>query len=237
MIEMLAFDADDTLWVNEPRYRVGEDLLVEALDGVAPADEVRRRLFDVEVANIDVYGYGVKAFVLSLVEVALELGGEAVERAALRSLVGHARWMMEGPVEVFDGVAETLGRLAGELPLMMITKGDLFEQTSRVERSGLTRFFRHVEIVGEKTPDTYRRLLERVGVPPSRFVMVGNSLRSDVLPVVEIGGHGIYLPYEMTWKHETVDPATVDADAYATVADIQEVPDAVRRIMGGRSGP
>lgn len=222
--DVVALDADDTLWVNEERYRDGEILLGRLLCERYDASTISRRVLETETRNVKVFGYGVKSFTLSLIEVAVELADGELGGEAVRALLNHGKWMLEGPIELYEGVAETLERLSAEHRLMLITKGDGFEQSLRVGRSGVEHLFETVEIVGTKTPETYRALLERHGVPPGRFVMVGNSLKSDVLPVLAIGGHAVHVPREITWAHEVVDEARVDRSAFATLENLGELP-------------
>jgi putative hydrolase of the HAD superfamily len=230
MIELLAFDADDTLWINEPRYLAGERKLARALAPFLTAEEVKRELYETETGNIPIHGYGVKAYTLSLIETALRCSDGRVRPADLAELIDHGKEMMQGPVELFDGVESTLRILAERYPLALITKGDLFEQTVRIERSGLADFFRHVEVVGVKTEDSYRQLLARWGVDPAGFVMVGNSLRSDVLPVTALGGMGIHIPYALTWAHEDVRADEAAASNHGTVERIADVIEAVEAL-------
>ena len=223
MIDLLAFDADDTLWINEPRYHAGEHKLARVLADFLDAEQVHDELYATEMRNLEVYGYGVKAYTLSLLETALRCSDGRVSPAGIAELLHHGKEMMLGPIELFDGVEETLATLSERHPLALITKGDLFEQTLRIERSGLTRHFRHVEVVGTKTQDVYRRLLDRWGIAPERFVMVGNSLKSDVIPVTALGGRGIFIPYELTWAHEAVDEAEAEGSDHVTVETIRDV--------------
>ncbi|HYD70690.1 HAD family hydrolase [Azospirillum sp.] len=220
MIDTIAFDGDDTLWHNESLFSMTQDrfraLLAHAVD---PAD-LDRRLLDTERANLRFYGYGIKGFVLSMIETAIDITDAQVDPRALRSLVEFGKSMLEHPVELLDGVAEVVERLSSRHRLLLITKGDLFDQESKVARSGLAERFAAVEIVSEKDPDTYRRILERHGVEPSRFVMVGNSVRSDVLPVLAIGGHAVHVPYHLTWAHEHADPPE---DGYRRIESVREL--------------
>jgi putative hydrolase of the HAD superfamily len=227
MIELLAFDADDTLWINEPRYLAGEDRLARILADFLSPEQVKRALYETEMGNLPIHGYGVKAYTLSLIETALRSSDGRVRPSDLAELVDYGKEMMQGPVELFDGVEATLRTLANHFPLALITKGDLFEQTARIERSGLKPFFRHVEIVGIKTEDTYRQLLDRWDVPADRFVMVGNSLKSDVLPVTALGGKGIHIPYALTWAHEEVDASEAAASDHLTVERFVDVVEAI----------
>ncbi|HEY0833922.1 MAG TPA: HAD family hydrolase [Azospirillum sp.] len=218
--DAIAFDGDDTLWHNESLFSMTQDrfraLLAHAVD---PAD-LDRRLLDTERANLRFYGYGIKGFVLSMIETAIDITDAKVDPRALRSLVDFGKAMLEHPVELLDGVAEVVEALSARYRLLLITKGDLFDQESKVARSGLAERFHAVEIVSEKDPDTYRRILERHGVAPSRFVMVGNSVRSDVLPVLAIGGHAVHVPYHLTWAHEHAEPP---GDGYRRIDDVREL--------------
>lgn len=222
--DVVGLDADDTLWVNEERYRDGEALLGRLLGGRIDPDTLSRAVLRTETRNVKVFGYGVKSFTLSLIEVAVELADGELGGEAVRALLNHGKWMLEGPIELYEGVAETLERLSADHRLMLITKGDGFEQSLRVGRSGVEHLFEAVEIVATKTPETYRKLLERHGIAPERFLMVGNSLRSDVLPVVEIGGHAVHVPREITWAHEVVDESSVDRSSFATLGNLAELP-------------
>ncbi len=222
--DVVGLDADDTLWINEERYRDGEALLGRLLGGRHDADTLSERVLETETRNVEVFGYGVKSFTLSLIEVAVELSGGELGDDAVRALLDHGKWMLEAPIELYDGVPETLERLAAEHRLLLITKGDGFEQSLRVGNSGVEHLFEAVEIVGTKTPETYRELLSRHGIEPGRFVMVGNSLKSDVLPVLAIGGHAVHVPREITWAHEEVDESRLDRSAFETLANLGELP-------------
>ncbi len=229
MIDLLAFDADDTLWINEPRYHAGEHKLARVLADFLTAEQVHDELYATEIRNLEVYGYGVKAYTLSLLETALRCSDGRVPAAGVAELLDHGKEMMQGPIELFDGVEETLATLAERHPLALITKGDMFEQTVRIERSGLARYFRHVEVVGTKNEDVYRRLLDRWGIAADRFVMVGNSLKSDVLPVTALGGRGIFIPYALTWAHEDVDESEAAGSDHVTVETFRDVVGVVDR--------
>ena len=222
--DVVGLDADDTLWINEERYRDGEALLGRLLGGRFDPETLSQRVLEVETRNVGVFGYGVKSFTLSLIEVAVELSDGEIGNDAVRALLDHGKWMVEGPIELYDGVAGTLERLAADHRLMLITKGDGFEQSLRVGNSGVEHLFEAVEIVGTKTPEVYRELLGRHGIAPDRFVMVGNSLKSDVLPVLAIGGHAVHVPREITWAHEAVDESRVDRSAFATLGSLRELP-------------
>lgn len=230
MIDTIAFDGDDTLWHNESLFSMTQDrfraLLAHAVD---PAD-LDRRLLDTERANLRFYGYGIKGFVLSMIETAIDVTDAQVDPRALRSLVEFGKSMLEHPVELLDGVAEVVERLSSRHRLLLITKGDLFDQESKIARSGLAERFAAVEIVSEKDPDTYRRVLERHGVDPARFVMVGNSVRSDILPVRAIGGHAVHVPYHVTWAHEVAEPP---AEGYRRIDSVRELEGILAGLGGG----
>lgn len=203
--EVIAFDGDDTLWHNERSYRAGRERFRQMLAqaGVTVGVEaIEGRVTQTEVDNIQYYGYGVSSFVLSLLETAIELSEGRITGRDLRHLIDLARDMVTEHVEVYAAARDVLAALSASYPLMLVTKGDLLHQRSKLDRSGLDRYFRYVEIVSHKTPNVYRSILERHRIEPSRFLMVGNSLRSDVLPVVAAGGWAVHVPSALTWSHE-----------------------------------
>ncbi len=210
--DLIAFDGDDTLWHNERSYRDGRERFrrLLAASGVnLSEDEIEARVNATELGNIEYYGYGVSSFVLSLIETAIGLTDGRVTGVELHDLIDLAKQMLSEQVELFQGAREAVSRLAATYPVMLITKGDLLHQTSKLDRSGLRPFFRFVEVVSHKTPPVYSEILSRHGVAPHRFLMVGNSLRSDVLPVIDVGASAVYVPAALSWAHEHADvPAT-----------------------------
>lgn len=224
--DLIAFDGDDTLWHNERSYRDARErfhrLLARAGVDLA-ASEIDDRINQTELANLEHFGYGVSGFTLSLIETAIELSGHRLAGDDVREVLAIARHMLTQEIEVLPGVAETLERLSARYPLMLITKGDLLHQTSKLERSGLQDRFTHVEVVSHKTPAVYRRILARYGVDPSRFLMIGNSLRSDVLPVVEAGGWAVHVPAELTWSHEDAEAPDEARPRFFDVRTLTEV--------------
>ena len=222
--DLIAFDADDTLWHNEHLYAGSQAVLVELLSHYHPPEWVRERLYQTEMRNLEHYGYGIKAFALSMVETALELTEGRISGADLGRLVDLAKGMLGAKVEVMDHVTETLDQLGAKYPLMMITKGDLFEQENKIARSGLKDRFRYVEIVSTKTVPVYRGLLERHSISPERFLMAGNSLRSDILPLLELGAYAVYIPNELTWQHENSDPPPEGQAGYYQLEHIGGLP-------------
>lgn len=206
--ELIAFDGDDTLWHNERSYREGRERFQRLLAaaGLELTDaEIETCVNRTELANLQRYGYGVSSFVLSLIETAIDLTGGRVSGADLRDLIDMAKHMLAEEIELFPSAQESVEALAACHQVMLITKGDLLHQTSKLERSGLQPYFKFVEVVSHKTPEIYARILDRYGVPPDRFLMIGNSLRSDVLPVIEIGGWAVYVPAALSWAHEHAD--------------------------------
>lgn len=203
--EVIAFDGDDTLWHSEVHFQsVQNRLRALAAPWLAPG-ELDRRLLATERANLTRYGYGVKSFALSSLEVLLDASDGDLPGPAIAELLTMAKELLDHPVELLDGVVETLDGLAGRVRLVLITKGDLFHQWCKVEASDLGPRFERIEVVPEKDPATYRRIMTELGVRPERFLMVGNSVRSDILPVLELGAHAVQIPYEVTWAHEHHD--------------------------------
>ncbi|HVC77759.1 MAG TPA: HAD family hydrolase [Candidatus Micrarchaeaceae archaeon] len=201
-IKVLAFDGDDTLWHNESRFNVTQGELRELVRRHVPDADVDGHLFEVEMQNLTLYGYGIKAFTLSMLETAIQLTGGRIPAADLEVILGWGKQMLTAPTELLDGVEEAL-RSAGEhYSLLLVTKGDLFDQESKLARSGLAEMFSGVEILSDKTVDSYLSLLNRRDITPDEFVMVGNSLRSDIAPVVTLGARAVHIPYPCTWNHE-----------------------------------
>lgn len=220
-VEVVALDADDTLWHSEVYFKRTERRFRELVSRyVAPDEDVDARLVDVEHRNLERYGYGIKGFTLSMVEAAIEITQGAIGVDEIDQILAAGRTMLDHPVDVIDGVDETLATLADDgFRLLLVTKGDLHHQERKIAESGLARHFERLEIVSEKDPATYRRVVASMGVEPARFAMVGNSVRSDVLPVLEIGGHAVHVPYHVTWAHEHVDHDGA-VDVLETIRDL-----------------
>jgi putative hydrolase of the HAD superfamily len=227
MIEWIAFDADDTLWHNEGFYTQAKAAFVSLLAGYAPPDEIAETLDHTETDNVRVYGYGIKSFILSMVEVAVELSQGQVTGEQVGEILRLAREMLQADLELFEHAQATVAEMAQTHRLMLVTKGDLFEQEAKVARSGLAEYFDQIAIVGDKTPQTYRRLLRQHSISPSHFLMVGNSLRSDIAPVVEIGGWAVYVPYDHTWAHEAVLERPLDESDYLEIEHLGQLPELV----------
>ena len=219
-ITTVGFDADDTLWHNEDGFRHVEERFVELVAPYAgPGVDVAAGLSATEMANLRVYGYGVKAFGLSLVEAALTLTSESIPAAVIGELLTEVRDLLEAPVRVLPGVPEVLNAVSGKYRLVLITKGDLIHQTRKITTSGLAHHFHDVEVVNEKDPETYASILIRLGVKPEQFCMVGNSVKSDVLPLLTIGAHAVHVPYPLTWALELADASHLTFDELESITD------------------
>jgi putative hydrolase of the HAD superfamily len=223
--DVVAFDADDTLWHSEDGFRAAEerfcDLLAPyAADGVSVPDA----LTAMERANLHLYGYGVKAFGLSMVEAALSIGQGRLPNEVFAEIIDVTRDLLLAPVRLLPEVATVLKRVSDSYKVVLITKGDLIHQTRKVRTSGLDHHFHHTEIVLEKDRETYRRIIEQLGVAPERFCMVGNSIRSDILPVLDEGGHGVHVPYPFLWELEKVEELPT-GPRFAELASLNDLPD------------
>lgn len=230
MITTIAFDADDTLWHNENLYSLTQERFKRLLAPFQDVATIDQRLYATEMRNLAFFGYGIKGFTLSMIETAIEITDGRIGAHEIRQIIDYARDMLRAPVELLPGVRETIALLGDSYRLMIVTKGDLFDQESKIARSGIADYFQYVEIVSEKTPGVYAAVMNRHGIEPRRFLMVGNSLRSDILPVVEVGGNAVYIPYHLTWDHERVTDEGTIAGRYATLSHIGELPTWLARL-------
>ena len=220
---VLAFDGDDTLWHNESRFHLTQSALRDLLHRHVPDADVDSHLYEVEMRNLGLYGYGVKSFTLSMIETAIELTRGQIPAADLEVILGWGKRMLGEPTELLDGVEAALKEASGRYSLLLITKGDLFDQESKLARSGLGELFTGVEILSDKTIDSYRSLLRRRGIKPQEFIMVGNSLRSDIAPVVSLGARAIHIPYHVTWNHEHLPEEALPATGWYRLDHISEL--------------
>lgn len=204
-VKVIAFDADDTLWVNEPYFRETEDKFCALMEEYLPQHTVAKELFQTELQNLSLYGYGVKGFILSMIETALRVSEKTASLAVVEKIIQYGKDLLEKPIEILEGVQETLHLLKRNYRLVVATKGDLLDQERKLKKSGLEHFFHHIEIMSDKQEADYQKLIRHLDIKPEEFVMVGNSVKSDILPVLNIGGHGFHVPYHTTWAHETVD--------------------------------
>ena len=203
-IKVIAFDADDTLWVNETYFRAAEEQFASLLDGYETKNKIDQELYKTEIKNLRLYGYGVKGFVLSMVETALEISNNTVSQATLNKILNLGKEMISQPVELLDGVTEVLDKLTNSHRLIVLTKGDLLDQERKIERSGLSKYFHHIEVLSDKKEENYINLLNHLKIDVSEFLMIGNSLKSDVLPILNIGANAVHVPFHTTWQHEEV---------------------------------
>ncbi|WP_424989215.1 HAD family hydrolase [Flagellimonas sp.] len=203
-IKTIGFDADDTLWVNETYFRDTEEKFAELLEGYETKNKIDQELFKMEMANLDSYGYGIKGFMLSMIESALDLSNNKVPQETIAQILKLGKKMISHPVELLDGVEEVLAKLSGKYRLIVLTKGDLLDQERKLERSGLSQYFHHVEVLSDKKESNYKNLLDHLNIDVKEFLMIGNSLKSDVLPILNIGAQAVHVPFHTTWAHEMV---------------------------------
>jgi len=219
----VGLDGDDTLWQNETRFQLTQTALRDLLRRHVPDADVDAHLAEVEMRNLRIYGYGVKAFTLSMIETAIELTDRRIPAADLEVIVGWGQKMLSAPTELLDGVEAALQDLSRRYELLLITMGDLFDQESKLARSGLAEVFKGVEILSEKNVDAYRSVLRRRHIEPAAFVMVGNSLRSDIAPVIALGARGVHIPYPLTWHHEQVPEDAMPREGWHRLENIGEL--------------
>lgn len=223
-IKVIAFDADDTLWVNETYFREAEHQFAKLLTAFETENKTEQELFKTEIRNLDLYGYGVKGFMLSMVECALDISNNTLNPKLFNAILNIGKEMLQKPIELLDGVEEVLQALQGHYTLIVATKGDLLDQERKLEKSGLLQYFHHIEVMSEKKESDYRKLLRHLDIEASELLMIGNSLKSDVLPLVRIGATAIHVPFHTTWAHEEVSAAEKSILTYQTVASIREIP-------------
>ena len=222
-IKVIGFDADDTLWVNETYFRDAELEFAKLLASYETANKIDQELFKKEMQNLPLYGYGVKGFVLSMVEMALELSNYQIAPKTIESILEIGKEMINKPVELLDGVEEVLQTLSKKYRLILATKGDLLDQERKLEKSGLLDYFHHIEVLSDKKEENYSRLLNHLDIKPSEFLMVGNSLKSDILPLVNIKAHAIHVPFHTTWLHEQVSEQETNGKAYKTITKLTDI--------------
>jgi putative hydrolase of the HAD superfamily len=204
-IKVIAFDADDTLWVNEPYFRKTEEKFYALLQGFLTTHNLERELLKTEIENLALYGYGVKGFILSMIETALKVSDKNIGPDIIEKIIQMGKELLEEPIELLEDIEAVLSALKPKYRLVVATKGDLLDQERKLRKSGLGHYFHHIEIMSEKGEADYLKLLKHLDIKPEEFLMIGNSLKSDVLPVINIGGHAIHIPYHITWEHEVVD--------------------------------
>ncbi|SFO50440.1 putative hydrolase of the HAD superfamily [Algoriphagus ornithinivorans] len=228
-IKVIAFDADDTLWLNEPFFREAEEKFASLLEDFMPEHAIIKELYRTEIENLQLYGYGIKGFMLSMIETAMKISEHKMPISLIDKVIKIGREMLEKPVELLPGVEEVLKSLNGDYRMVLATKGDLLDQERKLKKSGLEKYFHHIEIMSEKKVADFEKLIHHLDVSPSDFVMLGNSLKSDILPVLEIGGHAIHIPFHITWVHEQIDHE-IKHERFAEVENISLAADLIRKM-------
>ncbi len=203
--KIIAFDADDTLFVNEPYFQEVEQKFCFLMQDYLSHQGLSQELFKTEIENLELYGYGIKGYILSMIEAAMKISNNTISLEVIEKIIEYGKELLEKPIELLDGVEETLKALQGKYKLVVATKGDLKDQQSKLHRSGLGHYFHHIEVMSDKQEINYHHLLKRLEIEPNEFLMIGNSLKSDVLPVLAIGGFAAHIPFHTTWEHERID--------------------------------
>ncbi len=232
MIKVVALDADDTLWHSESRFQATQARLSEILDRHAPHDQVQTHLHELEVRNQKLFGFGVKGFTLSMIEAAIEISDGEITAGEIHEIVMMGKAMLDAPMELLDGVRVTLVELAEAYPLMMITKGDHMDQYNKIEKSGLAGHFQEIEVLLDKDVASYDEIFARHNLDPGEVMMVGNSIPSDILPILELGGHGTFIPYHVTASFERHEQEP-DSPRYHRLARIDQLPRLLNHLNGG----
>lgn len=222
-IRVIGFDADDTLWVNETYFREAEEKFASLLEGYETKNKIDQELFKMEINNLDLYGYGIKGFMLSMIESALDLSNQKVSAKTISEILKIGKEMILQPVELLNDVEMVLENLSKKYRLIVLTKGDLLDQERKLERSNLMHYFHHVEVLSDKKEVNYKNLLAHLEVPVTEFLMVGNSLKSDVLPLVTIGAKAVHVPFHTTWQHEEVHENDTHGKTYQTIYGLKEL--------------
>ena len=222
-IKVIAFDADDTLWVNETYFREAEDAFTALLSPYETKNKITQELFKTEIKNLSIYGYGIKGFVLSMLECALVLSNYQLPPETLGEIIAIGKEMLEKPIQLLDGVEEVLESLQGKYKLIVATKGDLLDQERKLEKSNLLHYFHHIEVMSDKKEKDYLKLVKHLDIVPGQLLMIGNSLKSDVLPLLEIGAKAIHIPFHTTWIHEEVSLAEAQQLDFKTLRNIKEL--------------
>ena len=222
--KVIAFDVDDTLWVNETYFREAELEFANLLSKYETKNKIDQELFKKEIENLSFYGYGIKGFVLSMIECAIELSNTTVHPKTIQAILNIGKEMLAKPITLLDGVEDVLKTLHGKYKLIVATKGDLLDQERKLEKSNLLKYFHHIEVMSDKKEKDYQKLLKHLDIEPSEFLMVGNSLKSDVLPLIAIGASAIHIPFHTTWIHEQVSDKEAAKQDYITLTTIKEIP-------------
>lgn len=221
-IKVIGFDADDTLWVNEPFFQDTEKEFCRILLPYLPEKETSKELFNTEMQNLEIYGFGAKAFILSMIETSIKATNGHIKPGEINQIIEIGKSLLNMPIQLIDGIENVLKSLQEKYRLVLATKGDLLDQERKLIKSGLIGYFHHIEIMSDKQEVNYRKLLSHLDIQPDEFLMVGNSVKSDILPVVQIGANAIHVPFEVTWQHETMHDSTENID-FIAVSEISEI--------------
>ncbi|MDN5211510.1 HAD family hydrolase [Fulvivirgaceae bacterium BMA12] len=224
-IKIIAFDADDTLWINEPLFINTRERCEAILAPYIDPREIEERLYATEMKNLHLFGYGIKGFVLSMIETAIQLSYGNIPGREIQQIIDMGKEMIRHPIQLIPKVRNVLQELAQQYELMVITKGDLFDQESKIARSGLAEFFNIIEIVSDKSEDTYAKIIRRYQININEFVMVGNSLKSDILPVCNLGASAVHIPFHTTWQHEEITAHQSNHIDYHEIKSITQLPE------------
>lgn len=221
-LKVIAFDADDTLFVNEPYFQETEQKFCGLMSDYLSHQGLSQELFKTEIGNLDLYGYGIKAYILSMIEAAMKISNNTISIEIIEKIIQYGKELLQRPIELLDGVEETLKALHGNYKLVVATKGDLKDQRRKLHDSGLGNYFHHIEVMSDKQEEDYTDLLIRLEIKPEEFFMIGNSLKSDVLPVLAIGSYAVHIPYHTTWEHEKISHK-VEHPNFRTLEKISDV--------------
>ncbi len=220
-IKVIGFDADDTLWVNETYFREAEAIVGGLLSRYETPNKIDQELFKMEIKNLPTYGYGIKGFTLSMVEMALEISNYEVSNEIVAKILKIGKEMLNKPVELLENVERVLTLLSKKYKLIVATKGDLLDQERKLEKSGLLKYFHHIEVLSDKKEENYIKLLNHLEIEPEHFLMIGNSLKSDVLPLINIKAKAIHVPFHTTWEHEIVKEEEKSNRKYKTLTNLE----------------
>ena len=204
-IKVIAIDADDTLFINENYFAETEEKFCSLMSDYLSNQGISKELFKIEIDNLKIYGYGIKGYILSMIEAAMKISNNTISIEAIERIIQFGKELTEKPIVLLDGVQETLEALHGKYKLVVATKGDLLDQRRKLHNSGLGKYFHHIEVMSDKQEIDYTDLIKRLEIEPSEFFMIGNSLKSDILPVLAIGGHAVHIPFHTTWEHEKIN--------------------------------
>lgn len=221
-IKVVAFDADDTLWDNEIYFQETEKNFCNLMQEYLPKEEVSKELFKTEMQNLPIYGFGIKGFALSMIETALRISDNKISPQIINQIIELEKELLNKPVEILEGVVDVLNSISRKFKIVVATKGDLLDQERKLNKSGLECYFDHIEIMSDKKNKDYLKLMKHLKCNLDEFLMIGNSLKSDILPILEIGGYAAYIPYHVTWTHEIIDNNISDSH-YIHLSQIKDI--------------